>query len=222
MGGKPMATAMRARAQIDPSGRDFEGGELVLTEQRPRTRSRVEVVPLQQGEAVMFAVNFRPARRPRPLPPGHAPRRQPPPPWRPLHARHHLPRRCLSAVFLAWSGTIELEHRLSAPTDRDIFGCMSSLRAFWFGDLPLGEAFWTYAVGGGIAVNVITSLLFLALISWDRPLVAVLIGYGLSVPYNGLAVVGVWRSAARYPGERLHADLARIATLVGMVLLSVT
>jgi hypothetical protein len=53
---------MRARAQIDPSGRDFEGGELVLTEQRPRTRSRVDVVPLQQGEAVMFAVNFRPAR----------------------------------------------------------------------------------------------------------------------------------------------------------------
>jgi hypothetical protein len=43
-------------------GRDFEGGEFVLTEQQPRAQSRVEVVPLAQGEAVIFAVNFRPAR----------------------------------------------------------------------------------------------------------------------------------------------------------------
>ena len=43
-------------------GTDFEGGEFVLTEQRPRTQSRVDVVPLQQGEAVIFAVNFRPGR----------------------------------------------------------------------------------------------------------------------------------------------------------------
>lgn len=43
-------------------GQDFAGGELVLTEQRPRAQSRVEVVPLAQGEAVIFAVNVRPAR----------------------------------------------------------------------------------------------------------------------------------------------------------------
>ena len=40
--------------------RDFTGGEFVLTEQRPRQQSRAEVVPLQQGEAVIFAVNQRP------------------------------------------------------------------------------------------------------------------------------------------------------------------
>jgi hypothetical protein len=39
---------------------DFTGGEFVLTEQRPRMQSRVEVVPLQQGDAVIFAVNQRP------------------------------------------------------------------------------------------------------------------------------------------------------------------
>jgi|SRR5579859_215904 len=39
---------------------DFSGGEFVLTEQRPRAQSRVEVVPLEQGDAVLFAVNFRP------------------------------------------------------------------------------------------------------------------------------------------------------------------
>jgi hypothetical protein len=40
---------------------DFEGGEFVLTEQRPRMQSRVQVVPLAQGEAVIFAVHHRPA-----------------------------------------------------------------------------------------------------------------------------------------------------------------
>ena len=40
--------------------RDFSGGEFVLTEQRPRRQSRVEVVPLQQGEGVIFPVNHRP------------------------------------------------------------------------------------------------------------------------------------------------------------------
>jgi len=40
--------------------RDFTGGEFVVTEQRPRMQSRVEVVPLAQGDAVLFAVNHRP------------------------------------------------------------------------------------------------------------------------------------------------------------------
>ena len=40
----------------------FEGGEFVLTEQRPRMQSRVQVVPLSAGEAVIFAVNQRPVR----------------------------------------------------------------------------------------------------------------------------------------------------------------
>jgi hypothetical protein len=43
-------------------GVDFEGGELVLTEQRPRRQSRAHVVPLAQGDAIVFAVNERPVQ----------------------------------------------------------------------------------------------------------------------------------------------------------------
>ena len=44
----------------DPA--DFSGGEFVLTEQRPRMQSRAQVVPLEAGEAVIFAVNHRPVQ----------------------------------------------------------------------------------------------------------------------------------------------------------------
>ncbi len=43
-------------------GRDFTGGEFVLTEQRPRRQSRAEVVALDQGDAVIFPVSERPVR----------------------------------------------------------------------------------------------------------------------------------------------------------------
>jgi uncharacterized protein len=51
---------IQATFLLSAPGSDFSGGEFVLTEQRPRMQSRVEVVPLQQGEAVLFAVNHRP------------------------------------------------------------------------------------------------------------------------------------------------------------------
>jgi hypothetical protein len=47
---------------LSQPGRDFTGGEFVLTEQRPRMQSRVEVVPLEQGDAVVFAVSHRPVQ----------------------------------------------------------------------------------------------------------------------------------------------------------------
>jgi hypothetical protein len=99
---------------------------------------------------------------------------------------------------------------------------MAKLRSLWLGDLPLGEAFWTWAIGIGLLINLTTSVLFLVLITVDRPWEALFVGYALSVPYNVLAGVGVWRSAANYDGPALHAELARITTVIVMLLLSVT
>ena len=99
---------------------------------------------------------------------------------------------------------------------------MNSLRRLWRGELALADAFWSWAVLGGLAINLATSAGLLVLIMQDRPILAFIAGYAASVPYNVIVSVGVWRSAARYRGERRWADLARIVTLTGMVVLSVT
>jgi hypothetical protein len=47
---------------LSAPGRDFRGGEFVMTEQRPRMQSRPQVVPLAQGDGVVFAVRHRPVQ----------------------------------------------------------------------------------------------------------------------------------------------------------------
>jgi hypothetical protein len=51
---------LQATVLLSRPGDDFSGGEFLLTEQRPRMQSRAEVVPLRQGEAVIFPVHHRP------------------------------------------------------------------------------------------------------------------------------------------------------------------
>ena len=53
---------LQATVLLSEPGSDFSGGEFVLTEQRPRMQSRAEVVPLRQGEAVIFPVHHRPVQ----------------------------------------------------------------------------------------------------------------------------------------------------------------
>lgn len=53
---------LQAAFLLSEPGKDFTGGELVLTEQRPRMQSRAQVVPLEAGEAVIFAVSHRPVQ----------------------------------------------------------------------------------------------------------------------------------------------------------------
>ncbi len=51
---------MQLTVLLSEPGRDFTGGEFVLTEQRPRMQSRAEVVPLARGDGVIFPVRHRP------------------------------------------------------------------------------------------------------------------------------------------------------------------
>ena len=81
---------------LSEPGRDFDGGEFVLTEQRPRMQSRASVVPLRQGDAVVFAVHQRPVQGDaRVLPHGAAARCQPGAGGPAAYAGDHLPRRCV-------------------------------------------------------------------------------------------------------------------------------
>ena len=53
---------LQATVLLSDPAKDFSGGEFMLVEQRPRMQSRGEVVPLEQGDAVIFAVNERPVK----------------------------------------------------------------------------------------------------------------------------------------------------------------
>lgn len=99
---------------------------------------------------------------------------------------------------------------------------MNQLSRLWQGELALREAFWNWAVFGGLLVNLASTALFLILITADWQISAFVTGYLFSVLYNVIASVGVWRSATHYAGERHWADLARIVTITGMILLSIT
>ena len=99
---------------------------------------------------------------------------------------------------------------------------MNTLRALWRGDLPLADAFWKWTVVVGLAVNLVTSGLFVAMMVNDQVVLALILGYVPSLPYNFVASVGLWRSAARYDGPAANADLARAAGLLLMAVLSFT
>jgi hypothetical protein len=53
---------LQAAILLSRPGVDFEGGEFLLTEQRPRMQSRGTAVPLKQGDLLLFAVSQRPVR----------------------------------------------------------------------------------------------------------------------------------------------------------------
>ena len=58
----PLVFPLQLTVLLSAPGKDFSGGEFVLVEQRPRAQSRPQVVPLSQGEAVIFPVHHRPAK----------------------------------------------------------------------------------------------------------------------------------------------------------------
>ncbi|MGH6768608.1 MAG: hypothetical protein ACRECO_06250 [Xanthobacteraceae bacterium] len=92
------------------------------------------------------------------------------------------------------------------------------LLRLWRGDLALRDAFWDYAVIYGTLANLLVTVAALAILAANLPGLLALAVFLLPLPYNIVAVVGVWRSAARYSGPPVWANLARIAVVVWAVL----
>ena len=94
-----MSSRLQLTVLLAAPGRDFLGGEFVLTEQRPRMQSRAAVVPLGQGDGVIFPVRERPVEgksRIYRVNLRHGVSRVHCGPA--AHARHHLSRRAMSTI----------------------------------------------------------------------------------------------------------------------------
>lgn len=108
---------MQVATLLSQPGDDFQGGEFVMTEQRPRMQTRVAIVPLNRGDAVLFShLVAAPACQPHPRrPSGRTPRSAPPRPscWR-VRVRHidrSYPRRgCGRYCCTAASGPTPTTH----------------------------------------------------------------------------------------------------------------
>jgi hypothetical protein len=90
----------------------------------------------------------------------------------------------------------------------------NTLIALWSGDLPLGQAFWHYAIAYGTIANILATAAAIAALLAGLP-DAVAIGlHFLPLPYVVIAVVGVWRSADKYRGDPTWAGIAKAAVIV--------
>src|SRR4051794_37638043 len=98
---------------------------------------------------------------------------------------------------------------------------MRTVVEFWRGGLPLGRAFWLWGILGGGLVDLLTTLLALTLVVAGAPTWLIVLAFLAHVPWNLVLLVGVWRSAGRPEVGRDTAQLARLAILGWVVLLSV-
>lgn len=96
------------------------------------------------------------------------------------------------------------------------------VKTLWRGELPLGRAFWEYGIAYGLLLNLAFHFLFLALLVNEARPVLLAVAFLAPLPFNGLVVVAVWRSAGRYQGPKARANLARLGVVVWMAALTLT
>ena len=89
----------------------------------------------------------------------------------------------------------------------------NALTALWRGELPLGQAFWEYAIGYGTIANILATAAAIASVLAGLPDIVAIVIHFLPLPYVVVAVVGVWRSAARYDGDPNWASTAKAAVM---------
>lgn len=88
------------------------------------------------------------------------------------------------------------------------------LRKLWRGDLPLGQAFWEYAIAYGTSANLVATGAAIAAATAGLPDLVALCIFFSPLPYILAAVLGVLRSANKYQGPAERATMARIAVIV--------
>ena len=92
------------------------------------------------------------------------------------------------------------------------------LLRLWRGDYPLPRAFWDHAIIYGSLANLTATIAALGLLATNAPGLLALAIFLIPAPYNLVAAVGVWRSAARYRGPPVWANAARIAVIIWAVI----
>jgi hypothetical protein len=91
---------------------------------------------------------------------------------------------------------------------------VAHLVALWKGDVPLGQAFWGYAIVYGTIANVVATAAAIAAVAASLPDALAIGLFLVPIPYILTAVIGVMRSANRYQGPPMWAGLAKVAVIV--------
>lgn len=97
---------------------------------------------------------------------------------------------------------------------------MGRLRDVWRGEMPLPDLVWGWLLLGGLAVNLTATIGAFALVSSGGPWWMMVVGYGVSLPYNLLVGVGCWRAVARAPAAWMPVPVARGLIVGFLVVLS--
>ena len=94
-----------------------------------------------------------------------------------------------------------------------------SLKQLWLGQLPLHEAFWRWLITYGLVLNLVATMIALALALAEVSIIVVAIIHFLPLPYTFLAATGTWRSANRYQGSPLHPAAAKAVVVIWVLIL---
>jgi hypothetical protein len=96
---------------------------------------------------------------------------------------------------------------------------LATIRNLWTGELSLARTFWEFTVIYGFVLNVAATGAALGMASAGQPDWLMIAVHLLPAPYMIFMLVAVWRSAERYAGPKLWAELARPVALLWALLL---
>jgi len=91
---------------------------------------------------------------------------------------------------------------------------VAHLVALWKGNVPLGQAFWGYAIVYGTIANVVATAAAITAVAASLPDALAIGLFLVPIPYILTAVIGVVRSADRYQGPPMWASMAKVAVIM--------